>query len=75
MKSLDYYMNLKYEIDFKKNENNNGYLVSLPELKGCNTVAEDVVDGMERIQKVKEDWIIKALEKNHNIPEPNYSIE
>ena len=75
MKSLDYYMNLNYEIDIKKNEKSQGYLVSLPELKGCKTVAENIVDGMERIQEVKKDWIVRAIEKRYDIPEPSYIME
>ncbi len=71
VKSLDYYMNLKYEIDFRKDKKSKRYLVSLPELEGCSTVADNIVDGMERIQEVKKDWIIQALEKNYTIPEPN----
>lgn len=71
VKNLDYYMNLNYEIDFKRNEKSRGYIVSLPELKGCKTIAENILDGMEQIQEVKKDWIIKALEKRYDIPEPN----
>lgn len=72
VKSLDYYMNLNYEINIKKNEKDRGYLISLPELKGCKTFANDVADGVERIQEVKKEWIIEALENNSSIPEPEY---
>lgn len=70
MKSLDYYMNLNYEINIKKNKKKDGYLISLPELQGCKTIASSVEDGVERIQELKKAWILEALGRNTLIPEP-----
>ena len=75
VKGLDYYMNLTYEVDIKKRERSGGYLVSLPELNGCRTVAKNIADAMDRIQEVKKDWLIEAIKKKDYIPEPDYAIE
>lgn len=73
MKDLDYYMGLNYKIEVLK-EDEGGYVISIPELKGCITTAENIDDGMSLIEDAKREWIIAATESNYEIPEPR-SIE
>lgn len=74
MKDLDYYMNQNYKIEVVKEDSENGYILSIPELKGCITCADDISEGMELIEDAKKEWIKAAIESKFEIPEPN-SIE
>lgn len=71
MKNLDYYMNLNYKIEVIVDEHEGGYVLSIPELKGCMTCADILDKGMELIKDAKKQWIMAALESNYEIPEPN----
>lgn len=73
MNKLDYYMDLNYRIEVVK-EDEGGYVISIPELKGCITTAENIDDGMRLIEDAKKEWIKAAIESEYEIPEPN-SIE
>ena len=70
MKNLDYYINLNYKIEVVKEEEG-GYVISIPDLKGCITSAEDMDEGMQLIEDAKAEWIKAALESEYEIPEPN----
>lgn len=70
MKDLDYYKNLNYKIEIVQEEEG-GYVISIPDLKGCITTAEDIDEGMKLIEDAKEEWINAALESDYEIPEPN----
>lgn len=74
MKDLNFYMNLNYKIEIVKEELEDGYVISIPELKGCITTADNVEKGMKLIEDAKKEWIKAALESEYEIPEPN-SIE
>ncbi|WP_352418693.1 toxin-antitoxin system HicB family antitoxin [Proteiniborus sp.] len=74
MKDLDYYMNLNYKIEIVKEELEDGYVISIPELKGCITTAGNIENGMKLIEDAKKEWIKAAIESGYEIPEPN-SIE
>lgn len=69
MKNLDYYMGLNYKIEVLK-EDEGGYVISIPELKGCITTAENIDEGMNLIEDARREWIIAAVESNYDIPEP-----
>lgn len=71
MKNLDYYMDIKYKVEIVK-EDEGGYVVSIPELKGCITTADDIKEGMELIEDAKYEWIKAALDSNYIIPEPDF---
>lgn len=70
MKNLDYYRNLNYKIEVVR-EKEGGYVISIPDLKGCITTAEDIDEGMKLIEDAKVEWINAALESDYEIPEPN----
>jgi len=71
MKNLDYYMGLNYRIEIVKDEAEGGYVLSIPELKGCLTCADNLEKGMEMLEDAKKQWLTAALESGYEIPEPN----
>lgn len=77
MKNLEYYMDLNYKIEIIKDEIEGGYVLSIPELKGCLTCADNLEKGMEMLEDAKKQWLTAALESGYEIPEPyiqeNYS--
>lgn len=71
MKNLEYYMNLNYKIEIVKDETEGGYVLSIPELKGCLTCADNLEKGMEMLEDAKRQWLMSALESGYEIPDPN----
>lgn len=70
MKDLNYYKDLNYKIEVIREEEG-GYVISIPELKGCITSAESIEEGMMLIEDAKIEWIKAALESEYEIPEPS----
>lgn len=73
MKDLNYYKDLNYKIEVTKEEEG-GYVISIPELKGCITSANSIEEGIPLIEDAKIEWIKAAIVSDYEIPEPN-SIE
>jgi len=77
MKDLEYYTKLNYKYEIIKDEAEGGYILSIPELKGCITCADDLEKGIEYLEDAKKQWIKSAIENGYEIPEPdsidNYS--
>jgi antitoxin HicB len=71
VKDLEYYMNLNYKIEIIKDEAESGYVLSIPDLKGCLTCAEKLDQGMIMLEDAKKQWFIAAMESGYEIPEPN----
>jgi len=71
VKNLEYYMGLNYKIEIVKDKTEGGYVLSIPELKGCLTCADNLEKGMEMLEDAKKQWLIAALESGYKIPEPN----
>lgn len=71
MRNLEYYMGLNYKIEIVEDETEGGYVLSVPELKGCLTCADNLEKGMELIKDAKKQWLMTALESGYEIPEPN----
>ena len=71
MKNLEYYMNLNYKIEIVKDEVEGGYVLSIPDLKGCLTCADQLDQGIEMLEDAKKQWLIVAIESGYEIPEPN----
>lgn len=71
MKNLEYYMNLNYKIEIVKDETEGGYVLSIPELKGCLTCADNLEKGMEMLEDAKKQWLMAALESGYEIPGSN----
>ena len=70
MKSLEYYMGLNYKIEIINNETEGGYVLSIPDLKGCLTCTAQLDKGMIMLEDAKKQWLIAALESGYEIPEP-----
>lgn len=75
MKDLNYYLNLNYKIEVTKDESEGGFVLSIPELPGCITCADNLDLGYKLLEDAKEQWIIAALESSYPIKEPSQPIE
>ena len=64
-------MNLNYKIEIVKDEVEGGYVLSVPDLKGCLTCADQLDQGIEMLEDAKKQWLIAAIESGYEIPEPN----
>ena len=69
--SLDYYMRLNYRIEVIKNEEDEGYTLYCPELRGCITSAISIEKGVSMIEDAKKCWFEACIEDNVQIPLPN----
>lgn len=74
MNDLEYYMQLNYKIEVVKDETEGGYVLSIPELKGCLTCADQLEKGIEMLEDAKKQWLIAALEGGYEIPNPNVQV-
>ncbi|HPF16831.1 MAG TPA: type II toxin-antitoxin system HicB family antitoxin [Thermotogota bacterium] len=70
MKTIDDYLKMKYRIEMVEDEIEDGYVLSIPELKGFITTAETIEEGMAMIEDAKREWIKAAFEEGIKIPEP-----
>lgn len=70
MKGLEYYMNLNYKVQVVKDEAEGGYVLSIPDLKGCLTSSDDIRTGMSMLEDAKKEWIKAAIEDGYEVPEP-----
>lgn len=71
MKDLNYYMNLKYRVEYYAEEEGNGYVFQCPELPGCITCADSILNGITMLEDAKKEWFTACLEDNIPIPEPS----
>ncbi|MCL2638789.1 MAG: type II toxin-antitoxin system HicB family antitoxin [Oscillospiraceae bacterium] len=71
MKDLDYYMGLSYRVETIKDEEGEGFTLHCPELRGCITCAETLLEGFEMIEDAKKCWFTACLEDGIPIPEPS----
>jgi len=70
MKKIDDYLKLNYRIEVVKDELEDGYVISIPQLKGCITTAETIEEGMMMIEDAKKEWLKVAIEDGLDIPKP-----
>lgn len=72
-KNLNYYMNLNYEFTIKKHNDDGDvyYAIEYPDLKGCISHGDTIDEAIEMGEDAKKCWLITALEKEIEIPEPN----
>ena len=61
----------KYFILISWSEDDNCYLVSVPDLPGCMADGETPIEVFKEIEIAKELWIETALEESKKIPEPH----
>ncbi len=73
-KNLDYYLNLKYQLSIKQDDDG-AYFAEYPDLKGCMTCADNLVEVSQLAEDAKRAWIETALEEGIKIPEPKREID
>jgi len=69
-RNLDYYMGLNYRIEIIKDEEEGGYALHCPELRGCITCADTIEKGFEMIEDAKRCWFQACIEDDVEIPLP-----
>ena len=69
MKSLDYYMGLKYPFTLEQDEDGS-YFIEYPDLPGCMSCGETVDEAIAMGNDAKKCWIESALQDDSFIPEP-----
>lgn len=67
---LDYYMSLPYRVEIIKDTDEEGYVVFIPELKGCITTGTTEEEALENLKDAKVAWFSSAIEYGDQIPEP-----
>lgn len=68
-KNLDYYLKLKYELIIKQDEDGS-YFAEYPNLKGCMTCGDTLIEVTQLAEDAKRAWLETALEEGVSIPEP-----
>jgi predicted RNase H-like HicB family nuclease len=63
-------MNSKYEIIIYWSEEDNRYLVEVPELPGCMADGISYKEALENIEVIIKEWIEIAKESGMEIPKP-----
>ena len=63
-------MNDKYELIIYWSEEDNSFIVDIPELPGCMADGKTKQDALANAEVVIQEWIETALEQNRTIPRP-----
>ena len=63
-------MNKKYELIVYWSEDDETYVVEVPELPGCMADGQSYVQAVENAQVVIDEWIETAKELGRKIPKP-----
>ncbi|NQE36092.1 type II toxin-antitoxin system HicB family antitoxin [Microcoleus asticus] len=72
LKSLDYYLSLKYGISFYRESE--GYTAIIKDLPGCMSVGETLSEATENIEEARELWVETAYECGDEIPLPAVDV-
>lgn len=70
MKSLDYYMNLKYKMEITEDDSEGGFVVKFPDLPGCITCADTLEMAIKNAYDAKKVWLEAAIEDGIDINDP-----
>ena len=60
----------KYEIIIYWSQEDNSYIVEVPELPGCAADGETYQEASSNVQVIIQEWINTAKELNREIPKP-----
>ncbi len=63
-------MSIKYELIIYWSEEDNSFIVEVPELPGCMADGETYEDAVTNARKIIEEWIETARELERPIPKP-----
>lgn len=69
-KNLEYYLNLPWSYRFEWSDEDDCYIASISELKGCMSYGDTIVEATEMIQDALKSYITNSLQFNDEIPEP-----
>ncbi len=70
MKTLEEYMKLPYRLEIVPDTEETGYVASYPELHGCFSCGETVLEAINNAEDAKKEWLSAAIEENIDINEP-----
>ncbi len=77
MKTLNDYMKLNYRMEIVEDKDEDGFVVSYPELPGCITCGETIESAVANALDAKKAWLKAAIDEKIEIYEPdsleNYS--
>jgi predicted RNase H-like HicB family nuclease len=63
-------MKMKYEIIIYWSEEDDSFVVEVPELPGCVSDGETYIEALQNVQTVMQEWIETAQELGRPIPQP-----
>ena len=66
MKTLNDYMAMSYRMEIVKDKDEDGFVVSYPDLPGCITCGETLESAIENAQDAKKAWI-EAVKQQMNL--------
>jgi predicted RNase H-like HicB family nuclease len=68
-------MNDKYELIIYWSEEDNSFIVDVPELPGCMADGKTKQEALANAEIVIQEWIEAAIEQNRTIPRPKGRLE
>lgn len=63
---------LKYHINIFYSEDNEGFIATIPDLKGCSAFGETPKEALKEVLIAKELWLEVVKDKRWEIPKPKY---
>lgn len=60
----------KYERIIYWSDDDNSFIVEVPELPGCMADGASVEEAIQNSELIIKEWIEVALERGHKVPEP-----
>lgn len=63
-------MNSRYEIIIYWSEEDQAFLVEVPELPGCMADGKTYIEAVQNVQVIIEEWIATAKEDGRPVPQP-----
>lgn len=69
LKTIDYYMGLRYRMILEPDTEDGGWAVSFPDLPGCLTCGDTLDDALHNAEDARREWLIAALEMGISISE------
>lgn len=73
MKTLEEYMKIPYKLKIIPDSEESGFIASYPDLPGCITCGQTILNAVEMAEDAKKEWLLNAIEENIKIPEPEYA--
>lgn len=65
---------IKYELILYWSNEDESYIVEVPELPGCKADGSTYEEALENVQQIIKEWIETALEEGRAIPEPKGKV-